>query len=326
MSHPSLPPPREPWYRQFQTLMPFRVQEVLLVSSAYDAFVLEEDGPLTERIFTSYSELKLSAAPRITHVSSIATARATLSERPFDLVVTVPRLEDGDAAALAAALTAEQKYGARGRGMAGHIPIVLLLFDEIDLQLFRGKVPKGIELAFLWTGHANSLIAVNKLIEDRYNVRHDVKAARVPVILVVEDELRAYSTFLTLLYPELMSHSHSLIREGTNDLHRVLRMRGRTKILLENDFEGAKARIDEFGDHILAVITDLRFPHGGKLDPQAGVAVVEELRRRGRDLPILLLSSENDLEEQARRLGTFWAVKRSAGFPTKLHHFLQEAL
>jgi len=297
--------------------MPNRVREILLVSSQYDAFVLEEDGPLTERLFTGYSELNLSSAPRITHVSTAFDALSLLDQQRYDLVITVVRVEDSDAADLSA----------RVKDRHPDVPVALLIFDDADLQHFEGgEPPETIERTFLWTGGADTLLAAIKLIEDLRNVEHDTQLAGVQVILVVEDNIRAYSTFLALLYPELMTHSQSLIQEGYNDLQRLLRMRARPKILLANDLEEARVWLRWFGDRLMALISDVRFPVAGQEQEDAGFELAVEAREKAIDLPVLFLSAEENVRERARELDAWCVRKGSKAFAPRVRRFLTEAL
>lgn len=297
--------------------MPFRVQEVLLVSSEYDAFVLEEDGPITERLFSSYSELNLSSAPRITHVRTAADARTVLASRRFDLVMTVVRVEDGDAAQIADTVH-ELRPG---------VPVVLLTFDEADLAHFReSKVPNSIERAFLWSGDANTLIAAIKIVEDAKNVDPDTRNAGVQVILVVEDSVRAYSSFLAGLYPALFRQSQSLIADGGNPLHRILRMRARPRILLASDYETGWSLAMRYREHLLALITDLRFPRDGEECADAGAQLVEAVRAEAPGLPVLLLTAESDAAARAEALGVGFVAKSSSKMRGKLDGFLSLAL
>ncbi len=317
MSRASFPPDRLPWYRRFGGLMPYRVREILLISSEYDAFVLEEDGPLTERLFMRYSELNLSSAPRITHVSTMHAALRLLGERRFDMVMTVLRVEDGDAT------TFSQDVAARHPDVA----VIVLIFDEADLeQLPGGEAPDTVERVFLWTGEARTLIAAIKLVEDRRNVEPDTRAAGVQVILVVEDSVRAYSGFLGRLYPELMRQSHSMIAEGGNPLHRMLRLRARPRILLANDYESALELGHRYADHLLALITDMRFERAGLEDELAGATLARDLRYVRPELPVLLLSSEQSTAKHAAALGAGYALKRSSTLQHELRAFLSLAL
>ena len=49
---PDIPPPADNKYEEavqtFHNLMPFKVREILLVSSLYDAFIVEEEGLISE--------------------------------------------------------------------------------------------------------------------------------------------------------------------------------------------------------------------------------------------------------------------------------------
>ncbi len=305
----------EPESLRFHDLMHFLVHEILVVSSDYDAYVLEEDGHLGERLFSAYAELSLSS-PRITHVPSARQALELLAVRRFDLVITVAHLEDADAAGLARAL--KEAHPA--------LPVVLLAFDEADLKHFpQGKPPAPIDHVFLWTGDAQILVAAIKLIEDARNVAEDARSG-VQVIIVVEDQLRRYSSFLSLLYTELLRQSRSLVAEGQNILHRITRMRARPRVLLATCFEAALDCYRRYQDNVLAVITDLRFPREGAEDPEAGFELVKRIRAETPDVPILLQSAQPDSEARARALGVWYAHKNSTTLLDQIRGFLKEAL
>jgi CheY-like chemotaxis protein len=307
----------EPWHRRFQSLMPFRARDILLVSSAYDAFVLEEDGSLSDRLFYQYSELNLSWAPRITHAATAEHALLLLEERRFDLVLTVVRIGGIDAG----------EISARIKERRPDIPVVLLVFDEADLAQFPGgKPPPTVERVFQWTGSAAVMIAVIKSVEDHRNVEHDTRAAGVQVILVVEDRPRAYSSFLGLLYPELMSQSGSLIAEGLNDFHRLLRMRARPKVLLATSFDDGLALYHRHQEYVCALMTDLRMPKHGDLAADAGLELAGLIHRREPDLPVLLQTAEKGAAEHAKDLGAWFVDKNAADFRSHVREFLREAL
>ncbi len=306
-----------PWHRRIQGLMPHLMREVLLVSSAYDAFVLEEDGPLSQRLVNEYSELSLTSVPRLTHVPSVADAMRLFAERRFDLVITVVRVEDGDAAHLSAQI----------KQLRPEVPVVLLTFDEADLRHFpHQRVPDTVDRAFLWTGDAWALIAAIKLTEDTLNAAHDARTGDVHTILVVEDQMRFYSTFLALLYPELFHQSRSMLAEAQNNLHRRMRLRTRPKILLANDYDQAMAHIAAFRRHTLAMISDVRFPRGSVRDGEAGFALASAMRAQLPGLPILLLSHEDQLAERARELDVWQVSKAAPNFPSEIRRFLKEAV
>jgi len=306
----------EPWHRRFQSLMPFRIREILLVSSAYDAFVLEEDGSLSDRIFYEYSELSLSWAPRITHAANITRAVELMAKRRFDLVITVVRVGRFNAETVSRQIKRKQP----------NLPVVLLIFDEADLRAFpTGQAPATIDHVFQWTGHSGALIAMIKSIEDQRNAEHDTAHAGVQVILVVEDQIRAYSSFLSLLYSELLTQSGSLIAEGLNDFHRLMRMRARPKILLTQDYESAARVYDRFRDNICALISDVRIPQAGAMAPEGGLALARSIRQRHPDMPFLLHSAESH-EAAAQRIGATFVNKNARNFRGEVRLFLTESL
>jgi len=304
------------WDQTFHDLMPNRVREVLLVSSHYDAFTLEEDGRLSDRVVSEYSELNLSNAPRITHVSTGARAMRALAERRFDLVLTMVRIPDIDVSAF-------------GRGVKQrfpNLPVVLLVLTEADLGEFPGGFdPQAIDVVFWWTGNATILLAIIKLVEDRQNFVHDIETG-VRAILVVEDSVRYYSSFLTLLYVELMKQSESLAAEGLNDLHRLGRMRARPKVLLARTYEEATALYLEFGTGIAAIISDVSFSHDGHEDPNAGYELVGEIRSIDPEVAILLQSADPGSDVKAAELGAAYASKKSPNLLGDIRQFVNEAL
>jgi len=265
--------------------MPFRVREILLVSSPYDFFILEEDGRLTERIFTAYSELTLSATPRIKHAPNGATALKLLAERRFDLVLTMVRLEDMDVTA----------FGRSVKALDSRMSVILLALTEADLKRWPPRSDStAVDLVFLWTGDSHILLAIIKQVEDRMNAAHDTRIGDVRVIIVVEDSVRRYSHLLSVLYSELMAQSQSLTAEGLNDLQRLVRMRARPKLLLARTYEEAEDFCRQFRDQLLAVIADRRLPRRGAEDASAGLELVRMIRDGDNAIPILLQTAEPD--------------------------------
>ncbi len=272
-----------------------RVRDILLVSSDYDAFVLEEDGRLSDRLFVEYSELNLVTMPNLVHVSTAAEAQELLRQRRFDLVLTTVRLEDPGVRGLS--LQIKRAFP--------QLPVVLLALDDGELR--RLAPSRSLDRTFLWTGDTRILLAIIKLIEDSLNVERDTRTG-VPVIIVVEDSIHAYSAFLALLYSELMTQSQSLIAEGLNALHKLLRMRARPKVLLATTYEEAVDLFERYREHVLAVITDVRFPREGGLDPEAGLKLIGQLRAL-RHVPVLIHSAEPE--------AAAWAEAHKCGFLDK---------
>ena len=317
MSPTRFQPWPEPVYRRFHDLMPYRVREVLLVSSAYDAFILEEDGHLTERLFLQYSELNLSSAPRITHAATGSAALVLLAERRFDLVIVMPRLADSDVFEFARRL--KERHPTK--------PLVVLGFNDAEISDLAERGPDGtIDGVFVWIGDARILLTMIKLVEDQRNADHDIRSADVQAILVVEDSVKRYSTFLTLLYAEVMSQSQSLISEGLNDLHRLMRMRARPKILLATTYEEARAIFQRYRHNLLAVITDVSYKKDGSQNPDAGFLLVDEVLAQKPELAVLVQSSTPENASRAAERCLPYADKGSPTLLRRIHDFLQESL
>ncbi|MEW5994308.1 MAG: PEP/pyruvate-binding domain-containing protein, partial [Candidatus Zixiibacteriota bacterium] len=169
----------------------------------------------------------------------------------------------------------------------------------------------AVDRVFLWTGDVTLFLSIIKLEEDRRNVDHDTALVGVRVIVVVEDEPRFYSSFLPLLYTEIMRQTRGLMAEGLNISDKLLRMRARPKILLAQSYEQAWELIDRYHHYLLGVISDFRFPKGGKMHDTAGLELIERTRGDIHDLPVVMQSSDKHNYEVAHRHGCGFVYKQS---------------
>jgi len=302
----------EPQFGIFHDLMKFRVREILLVSSFYDAFVLEEDGGLSERIFSEYIDLNLRFIPRITRVSSAEEAFDSIKKGSFDLVITMTRISDMNLC----------QFGQKVKELQPGMPIVLLTYEWVDVDLLiRLRETRGIDKVFYWTGDTRILLAIIKYIEDLGNVDNDSQLG-VRVILIIEDSPKSHSMFLPIIYTEIMTQTRVLITEGVNDLHRLLRMRARPKILMAETYEEGKKLYRKYKDNLLGVISDVRFPRKGEIDANAGFRFARKVKREIPDLPFLLQSSSLKNRDVAFQDGLDFLYKNSDNLLHDLHRFI----
>jgi CheY-like chemotaxis protein len=300
--------------QDFHDLMRHRVMEILLVASPYDSFILEEAGQLSERMLGEFRNLDLHYGPGLTGVSTGAEALELAgSRRRFDLVVTAPQLGDMTAPELARRLKA-----------AGlDAPVILLAFGNRELEdvIAHGEL-SGIERVFLWQGDTRILLAMVKCVEDRLNVEHDTRSAGVQVILLIEDNVRYYSSFLPTVYAELLHHSRRLIAEGLNLSQKILRMRARPKILLCGCFEEAWELFTRYQEDILGVVSDVEFPRQGRWSAEAGLDFAARVKGLWPDVPVLLQSSRPENEPLARQAGAEFLLKGSPVLLNDLRRFM----
>ncbi|MGA9393592.1 MAG: PEP/pyruvate-binding domain-containing protein [Candidatus Sulfotelmatobacter sp.] len=300
----------------FDNLMPFKVQNILLVSSLYDSFILREDGRLNELLIDESLELNLRQIPGITHVSSCGEAIALARSQPrFNLIVTNLAVADMTAAQLA-----------REVKRAGlDVPVVVLAYDYREVKDFISRNPvTDIERIFLWQGNARILIAIVKYIEDKRNVLHDTRAMGVPVLLVVEDNIRYYSSFLPVIYTELIKQSRRVIQEGINVAHKLVRMQARPKILLSSNFEDAAQLVQEYREYLIGLVSDVEFPLEGKLSPEAGFELARLMKALVPDVPVVLQTSRTEFRPRALAAGYSFLRKRSPTLLRDLRRILTE--
>ena len=297
-------PPGRRRAHEYQDLMRHRIMDILLVSTAYDTFILEEAGALSERMVGEFRNLDLHYAPGLTGVSTGEEALRIARERAsVNLIITTPHLADMDAAALA------QKIRAEGLD----VPVVLLAWDTRELAFFQArKDTSAIERIFLWQGDARMLVSIVKSVEDWRNAEHDTGSLGVQVIILVEDNVRYYSSFLPVMYTELLHHSQRVITEGLNLSQKILRMRARPKILLCTTWEEAELAFTRHAEDVLGIISDVEFPRGGEKVAGAGADLARPVRAAYPDVPIVLHSSRPENEALARSVGANFLLKGSS--------------
>ena len=306
-----------PNFKIFLELMRSKVGEILLVSSPYDAFILEQDGSLASRIINEYSGLNLSQPPRVTRTPSGYDALEIIKASAFDLVITMPHLEDMDAVMLSKSI----------KQLQPDLPIILLAHSIRGLYSAKEERDRThIDKFFIWSGNSDLLLALVKNVEDRLNVESDTKRAGVRLFLLVEDSPVYYSTLLPLIYKEIVSQTQSVLGEGLNEEHLLLKMRARPKILLAENYEDAKALCDRYREFLFGIISDARFPMNGELNDEAGKTLLTHLRQEIPDLPMLMMSTDIKNRERAEGIPAVFLDKNSPNLLSEIHDFFLEHL
>ena len=300
-------------FKTYHELMAWKVRRILLVSTPYDAWILEEDGRLSERIINEYRGLNLSHPPQLNWVSTAEEALNALSEKRYDMVITMPRIADMDALGFAQKVKEKQP----------DIPIILISHSAaLDAAAFisMGR-QRVIDRAYVWTGNTDLLVAIVKSEEDRRNARRDTELAGVRVILFIENSPLHMATILPLLYKEVVGQTRQVLEGKLNEEHRLLVMRARPKILVAETYEEALALYREFEPNVLGVISDVEFPRNGVLDTDAGIAFLQIIRKDRFDIPLLLTSVNPANEERAKALSAAFLNKTSPRVHEDIHSF-----
>ena len=287
---------------QFANLMTRRIFNVLLIANPYDAFMLEDDGRIDEKIFNEYTSLSLRYPPRFTQVSTCEEALAQLSSMPYDLIICMPGTGDNEGFDVARTI----------KGQYEHIPMVILTpFSHGITKRIANEDLSSFDYIFCWLGNTDLLVSIIKLIEDKMNLEHDVSEVGVQIILLVEDGIRFYSSILPNLYKFVLKQSQEFSTEALNAHQRTLRMRGRPKIVLARTYDEAIGIYEKYKNNILGVITDVRFPRveRGEKDALAGIKLCAAIRKEDPFVPLIIQSSESE--------NVLYAAKYDAAFIDK---------
>ncbi|MCK4569235.1 MAG: phosphoenolpyruvate synthase [Bacteroidales bacterium] len=299
----------------FDTLMKKRIYHVLLISSAYDAFILEEDGRIDEQIFDEYVSLNLRYPPQFIQVTNEERAFEELGEGDIDLVITMLSAEDENTFGIVKKI--KNKYEG--------IPIVVLtpFSRKVTINLDKEDL-SAIDYVFSWLGNADLLLAIIKLIEDKMNAEHDVNVVGVQTIILVENSVRFYSSYLPHIYKIIFKQSQKFMMEGLNEHQQMLRMRGRPKILLARNYEEAIALYERYKNNLLGIISDISYERKGKTDKNAGIKLVNKVKSEDNLMPILLQSSDAHQAAKAKELKVGFINKLSKTISFELKNFIAE--
>ena len=299
----------------FTNLMKKRIYHVLLISSVYDAFILEEDGRIDEQIFNEYVSLNLRYPPSFYLTTSEDEACRIMKEHNIDLIITMLSAEEASTFIFAEKL--KKKYP--------EVPIVVLtpFSRELSIKIDRKEL-KAVDYVFNWLGNADILLAIIKVIEDKMNAENDIREIGVQCIILVEDSIRFYSSYLPNIYKIIFKQSKSFMAEGLNEHQKTLRMRGRPKILLATTYEEAIGFYKKYKENVLGIISDISYEREGKVDPKAGIRLCQVVKKNDKYMPLLLQSSDIENEETAKEIKVGFINKNSKTLSLELRRFIKE--
>ena len=302
----------------FVNLMTRRIFNVLIVANPYDAFMLEDDGRVDEKIFDEYMDLGLRYPPTFTQVSTTEEANQVLRSTDIDLVICMPGNADNDAFDVARAVKADSP----------DIPCVVLTpFSHGITRRMQDEDLSMFDYIFCWLGNTNLILSIIKLIEDKMNIDHDINEAGVQMILLVEDSIRFYSSVLPNLYNYILQQSKRFSTEALNPHAASQRKRGRPKVVLARNYQEAMALYERYHDNTLGVISDTRFPmdgnKGSEKEAEAGLMLLREIRRRDEFVPLILQSSESENRKKAEAEGFRFVDKNSKKMNIDLRNLME---
>ncbi len=303
-------------FQDFHNLMSFRIHDIILVSSMYDFYLFEEDGRLYELIRKEYQGLNLSNSPELVHVSSAKEAiKLARKSSRFNLIITTLHVEDMSAVKLAQVV----------KRLGINIPIALLGYDNNEMiEILKSKEVEVFDKVFMWQGDYRIVFGIIKYFEDKMNIESDTKRVGVQIIILIEDSVRFYSSYLPLVYTEVVKQAQRLSVEGINLSHRFLKMRARPKIILCSNYEEAWKYYKRYENNVLGVISDVDFKKGGVQNKKACILFAKRVKKIRPDLPILLQSNVEKNRELAHNLGASFLYKNSSTLLEDLRMFMNE--
>ncbi len=303
----------------FNELISNEIREVLLVSSLYNIFNLEEDGSLAAKLMNEYKGLNIGPAPRISGVSSAGEALSLMKRKKFDMALLVPNIGEMSVFEL----------GREFKKINQNLPVILLVPFLKEIYAFQEKKLNngdGIDKIFVWCGNPDLLLALIKNVEDHLNAEHDTQHANARIIMLVEDSTEYSSYFLPLIYKEIVQQTQSLLKVGLNEKQRLLTIQARPKVLLAQNYETAVELYEKYKSCLLCIISDAQFARKGKIDDAAGIELLSQVRKEDPHIPLLLMSSEPENNVRAGEIPSLFLNKNSKNLSKKIHHYFLEYL
>mgnify|MGYP001540056127 FL=1 len=305
--------------RTHYRFMKYRIHKILLVCCSYDGYILEEDGHIESQINQEYLDLNMSNPPSFTRVSSTREALEALAEdASYDFILTMYNVGEPDVFTFAK--LAKERHP--------QIPIALLTSFSKDIYRRLGEQDRsGLDYIFCWHGNTDLIIAIIKLVEDKMNAEEDISVGGVQAILLVEDSIRFYSTYLPELYKLILLQNTEFLKDAFNEQQQVLRKRARPKILLARCYEEAVELYDRYKQNLLGVISDVGFvlhreDPAESEKPDAGIDLCRRIKNDNPLMPVLLQSSQTAFSEQAEALGAGFIAKNSKTLLSQLHDYI----
>ncbi|RZT96952.1 response regulator receiver domain-containing protein [Ancylomarina subtilis] len=301
----------------FQELMPFKVKEILLVATYYDAYTIVREGQFSDKIVGEYLQLNLYTAPRFTSVATNEEALQAMDERNFDIVILMAGLDKESPLELSQEIKKKQP----------DLPVLVLVNNNSDLAYFdkaADKIKNNIERVFVWNGSTKIFMAMTKYIEDKMNLAPDCKIGDVRVMLLVEDSVKYYSRYLPLLYTSVMTQTQKVIsdEDDIDEMHKILKMRARPKVILVSSYEDAVEIVDKYLENLLCVISDVRFARDGKLNDDAGVDLISYVQDKHLRIPCVMQSHDTDNAMRAFQVNADFINKNSDTLALDIFNFI----
>jgi len=304
-------------FKSYQSLMSRKIENILLISSPYDAYLMEEEGNLTSRIINEYRGLNLSRPPNITQISSAEKALNYLSCESADMIITMPNISDMNVKSL----------GQKIKQYDPNLPVILLAHSIQSISsLLQPDTSSWLDRIFTWTGNSDLLLAIVKHVEDDLNVLSDTQKASVRVLIFVDDAPDFRSFFLPFLYKEIVKQTQNVLSSTLNEEHRLLKMRARPKVLVAENYDEAIKLFQTYREYVMGIISDTRFPKNNQMLDNAGILLLTEIHRQIHDIPLLLMSSDIENQKFAKEIPATFIHKQSTQIQNELRQFFIKRL
>ena len=312
---PSVPQVEES--KEPQAVTPFRVKNILLLASSYHYFQLEEEGRLSNLLSERHSYNINEPTPRIIHVETSEECLDQLQNKNVDLIIIFNQFESVDILPLAKKMKTQ-----------ANIPIVLIGNNITDLSKIAQDDSEGILNKILtWNGDGKIILAIIRLLEDSITIKEDsVFAQQCRCVMLIEDSIQYYSTYLLLLYDEIWSFLDVILQDALSEDQRQQRLKRKPIILHAKSFDEGKTLYQTYKENLIGIITDNQLDQGTQKVTQAGLQFAQVVHREKPEIPILIQSSEPLNNDQPLQEPVRFVSKKAPALALIIKDFINECL
>lgn len=291
----------------------YSIDNILIIATEYDYFLMEEGGRLNEILLKTYKEQGKGRVPDITHTTE-ERALTNLQKRDHDIIFLFNPPNEKNATLLAKELKQKRP----------HIPIVIIGKDTpiIDAMITDSK--EGIlDWVFTWAGDGKIFIDIVQFVEDTTSLQRGMDGERTKKILIVSGQPRQYSRLLYETTATITEYMRTIMKEELSRTQRIQRLKRRPSVLIATTAEETKEIYEKYKKDLVCVVINTE-TRTSKYEEMISIAI--QIRETNNELQILLTSKDPSDKELAETNALEYLQSNNTTFTAKYNDFIRTSL
>ena len=301
-------------YEGLKDYREYVINKILLISSSFDYFLLEEEGRLNN-LFSEWCSLSEKENPPIlTHIETTKDAINKIEKDNYDLIIIFNKPTDTDLKTISKKIKEKTET-----------PIVLLHNNINSLKRILNDYDVEIDKYFTWNGDGKIILSIVRYFEDKKNLKNISKIDYKNIILIVEDSIQHYSSYLSIIYEEICNHLKEILNPNLNCEQKNLRFKRRPFVIHSDNFEKSSDIYEKYKDDIIFIISDNNLERNGEIK-QFGPYIANKIYKDNKHIPLLIQSSEEIDDKKIQNKNINIISKTSPKLNLELRKFIKKNL